>query len=238
MPETLRLNSGEEDSGQRFRNLREYFKRVSNNEENRAKGPLGAAFMMTNPLLPDEYFKSDRVDNFIIKMNKNVEYSLLKCPGIYSIKVATFRGMSTFQLKDIEQKQNEQRWLMKNGKSTRDSKLDIAANKANELTIELRKIGVEAYEFHDRFESYVCVGSFDWISRKNNDQPVENNPEVVKLIEMFKADVEDLPHLPGAVRPKSWPELRKKGIVFDAQPVPVLVPRNNMRTASNKNLWK
>ena len=45
-------------------------------------------------------------------------------------------------------------------------------------------MGVEAYVFHDRFESYVCVGSFEWI-KKNNQQ----NPQVVKLINSYKANV-------------------------------------------------
>ena len=38
------------------------------------------------------------------------------------------------------------------------SKLEEAAVKAHELTMALRKQGVEAYEFHDRYESIVTVG--------------------------------------------------------------------------------
>ena len=96
----------------------------------------------------------------------------------------------------------------------------MAAAKAHRLTSELRKMGVEAYVFHDRFESYVCVGSFEWI-KKNNQQ----NPQVVKLINSYKANVEDLPGIPGAVRPRVLPSLKKYDIAFDPQPVPVLVPK-------------
>lgn len=201
------------ESSQSLREWRDYFKRISKTQEQKTKGPLGAAFLIANPLLPDEYLRREGLDEFVLKMNRGVKHSLLKCPKIYSVRVATFRGKSTFKENDIEEGAVE--------------RMAIAADNAHLLTKELRRRGLEAYLFHDRFESYVCVGSFDYISRGD-----ENNPDMVKVIKAFKADVEDL-HVPNAIRPKALltKKLRERKIVFDAQPVPVLVPRKSTHTA-------
>ena len=58
--------------------------------------------------------------------------------------------------------------MKQNNESLRESKLVEAAKKAHVLTVEFRKLGVEAYEFHDRCESYVCIGSFDWVAREDS----------------------------------------------------------------------
>ncbi|MCH2178137.1 MAG: hypothetical protein MK106_04965 [Mariniblastus sp.] len=210
------------DEGQRLRFYREVAKAVSKNDEMKSKGPLRAAFLLPNPMLPDEYFNVDAMDSFVMDLNKGIKHSLLDCPSIYSVRVATFRGDSTFELSEIEAQETEQRWRLKFKKPLKEteSKLALAAAKAHRLTFELRKMGVEAYEFHDRFESYVCVGSFEWI-KKNNQQ----NPSVVKLINSYKANVQDLPGIPGAVRPRVLPSLQKFDIAFDPQPIPVMVPK-------------
>ncbi len=210
------------DQGQRLRFYRELAKTVSKNDEIKSKGPLRAAFLLPNPMLPDEYFNVEAMDSFVMDLNKGIKHSLLDCRSLYSVRVATFRGDSTFELSEIEAQETEQRWRLKFKKPVRDteSKLALAAAKAHRLTHELRKMGIEAYEFHDRFESYVCIGGFDWI-KKNNQQ----NPAVVELINSYKANVQDLPGIPGAVRPRVLPALQKYDIAFDPQPVPVLVPK-------------
>jgi hypothetical protein len=52
---------------------------------------------------------------------------------------------------------------------------------------------------------------------------------------MFKGDVENLPNQPNALVPKSLPKLKKMGIAFDIQPVPVLVPKAPQET---QTLWR
>ena len=42
---------------------------------------MGSAFVVTNPLLPPEYFNSAGVDKLVLEMNKEVPHSLLECPG-------------------------------------------------------------------------------------------------------------------------------------------------------------
>ncbi len=220
----------------RMRVYREIAKHINADEDDKLKGPMGSAFLLPNPMLPDEYFAREPVDKFVMDLNRDIEYSLLDCPGTYSVRVATFRGQTTFELDEISRQEAEQSWRLRFKKPVQDkeSKLVIAAAKAHRLTIELRKMGIDAYEFHDRFESYVCVGSFDWIRQGN-----QLNPDVVKLINSFKATIEDLPGIPGAVRPKVLPSLKKYDIAFDPQPVPVLVPKaNETQTSGRFKLFK
>ena len=186
------------------------------------RGPFRAAFMIPNPTLPDEYFSGDGIDHFILNLNKNVKNSLLDCPKEYSVRVATFRGDVSFNLKDIEEKKKEVKLKKMLGGGVK-SKLAEAADKASRLCGALRKRGIEAYEFHDRHESYVCVGSFDWVGKPRRDGKQEINPYVLKVIEMYKAYDAKIPGLSGLLQPRSLPEL--PDVTFDLQPVAVKVPK-------------
>ena len=190
--------------------------------------PLKTAFMLPNPLLPEEYFRRPKIDSFIYKNNKKLEYSLLKCQGLYSVKVASFRGTSTID-QDLINNGNATLQSKKNGeRSTPESRLIEAEEKAHDLTRLLRSKGIEAYEFHDRTESFVCIGSFDWVTRKTNDR-VMNNPDIVKIVNICKPEIRNLPGAPNSILPKSL-----RGIPFDPDPVPIMVPKfdRSERTAS------
>lgn len=227
------LHAGE-TSHQRLRVWRDSAKAVSG--ANDGKGPMRAAFMIPNPLLPEEYFSAQKIDKFVLDLNRQVRHSLLECPGLYSVRVATFRGDTTFDLQKMRQDDLEEKFRLRNNKPIESSKLADAADKAHQLTAELRRLDVEAYEFHDRHESYVCVGSFDWATRKDPDGNIVQNPAIVDTIKMFRGDVGHLPNHPGTVEPKSLPKLRAQGIVFDVQPVPVIAPKppQDHRTARKK----
>ena len=124
----------------------------------RDRGPMSQAFLTRNPLLPREYFVPKGVDDFVAKMNKGVEHSLLECSGNYTVKVATFRGTTILQTSTAESDKADSVW--KWNKKERENPLVEAAQNAHLLTEELRAHGWEAYEFHDRTESYVTIGSF------------------------------------------------------------------------------
>ena len=220
-------------TNQRFGVWREIQRRISGNEEMKKKGPMRKAFMIPNPLLPEEYFAQHRVDTAILDLNRDIKYGLLNCPAPYSVRVATFRGESTFNLNEMAQWQVEESKMSKFGKPREKSQLAEAGEKAHRLTNELRKVGIEAYEFHDRYESYVCVGSFDWVQRKGTDGKEVWNDAIVKTINDYKATVADnaIKNFPGMgrpVRPKTLPALRGTDIVFDIQPIPVQVPATNI----------
>ncbi|HMO13476.1 MAG TPA: hypothetical protein PKD64_02330 [Pirellulaceae bacterium] len=210
-------------TNQRFGVWREIQRQVSNNPTLRDKGPMRTAFVMPNPTIPSEYFQAKKQDKLVINMNKGLQYSLYKCPEPYSVKVATFRGELTYDAKKIEAAQKDFEQRLRNNQPM-ESKLAEAADKAQTLTDELRKNGIEAYVFHDRYESYVCVGSFPWATRKLSNGKDELNPEIEKVILQYKARIDSIGGQ-GYVRPKSIPSLAGKDIFFDIQPLPVLVPK-------------
>ena len=191
-------------------------------------GPLRTAFLLPNPMLPDEYFRREQVDEFIIKINRNenIKNSLLDCPGIYSVRIATFRGNSTIDPKKIVNGENELETLKRAGKSLADTGLNKAENDAHSLTVHLRSKGVEAYEFHDRHESIVCIGSFDWVTRESHGS-VMNNPEIVRLVNSCQPESRSVLGRSPQLVPKII-----KGIMLDPRPTAILVPKADPTTRS------
>jgi hypothetical protein len=149
----------------------------------RGRGPMGRAFFTRNPLLPREYFVPRGVDEFVVKMNQGVEHSLLDCPGRYTVQVATFRGKTVLQPDDAKPESSSFGW--KWGKKS--DPLVEAAENAHLLAEELRKHGWEAYEFHDRTESIVAIGSFEQVAQRLADGRIVPTPPVQKIIETFGA---------------------------------------------------
>ena len=217
-PRTLEV-SATMKSNQSYGKMREDLRKINKDRNIRAMGPMRQAMVIPNPLLPETYFQRQSVDSTILKLNDGLEFGLLRNSKPYTVRVATFRGHSDF---GSAQKIDAQR---KSQKKKKVSKLAIAAAKAHRLTSELRKRGVEAYEFHDRFESYVCVGGYDWVKKRRRDGRDEMNPQIARIIDSYKATKQDFGHLRGAIQPKSLPNIRHLGIVFDVQPRPVAVPR-------------
>lgn len=217
-------------TNQRMGVWRRIQQQVSGNSEMKSKGPMRQAFLIPNPLIPEENFNQRTVDTVILNLNRDLKYGLLSCPAPFSVRVATFRGETTFNLTEIAKAQVEDARQSKWGKPREKSQLAEAGEKAHRLTNELRKLGVEAYEFHDRYESYVCVGAFDWIKRPGPDGRDVWNDDVIKTINDYKATLEEnkgIKNLPGTgkpVRPKTLPSLRNTDILFDIQPIPVQVP--------------
>ncbi len=150
----------------------------------RKRGPMAQAFFTRNPLLPREYFVPKGVDAFVAKMNEGVEHSLLDCPGRKTIKVATFRGRSILQTSAQDDEASKSFWGHKKDES---SALVEAAENAHLLTKALRDHGWEAYEFHDRTESIVTIGSFAEVAQKLPDGRVVVIPQVQKIVQTFDA---------------------------------------------------
>jgi hypothetical protein len=155
----------------------------------RKRGPMSQAFFTRNPRLPREYFVPKGVDAFVAKMNQGVEHSLLDCPGNYTVKVATFRGKTILQTSSTSGDAAEGRktpfWSRR--KKDDHNPLVEAAENAHLLTAELRAHGYEAYEFHDRNESIVTIGSFAQASQQLTDGRIVPAPAVQRIIETFGA---------------------------------------------------
>lgn len=212
------LTGENKSTTRRYAGFRELQRRINGDDEKKRKGPMGTAFATPNPLLPREYFAPSGIDTFVLDMNKDVPHSLLECPGKFSVRVATFRGTV-----EIDQRRVSE---IENGGSMK-SRLEEAAIKAHRLTEALRDKNIEAYEFHDRHESYVTVGSFDWVGKPQADGVQEMNPAVLKVINHFSPSREALADRSGqtvaGLQPRSL-----AGIPFDVQPWPVEVPRRSI----------
>lgn len=196
-----------------IKTIRRKLKETLQSDDNQETGPMGNAFVTRNPLLPEEFFRPQGLDELVLSMNQETKYSLLQCPGKYSVRVATFRGAVELDQKKIEEIEKKN--------IVSGSRLARAAEKAEKLAADLRAQGVEAYTFHDRFESVVTVGSFDSVGTPRRDGKMEINPQVHRVIEGYKGQTE-IKAGDGLVgyKPK-----RLNGIVFDVQPVPIEVPR-------------
>ncbi len=144
----------------------------SRNDRKDDLGKMGAAFVTRNPLLPDDFFEAPKVDEFVADLNKSVEFSLLDCPGKFTVRVAEFTG---HQVTDFGNGA-----LASKPKDTTDA-LDQAALNAHELTGALRTQGVEAYEFHDRYGSYVMIGSFDSLGQELTSGQFQYHPGILEV---------------------------------------------------------
>ncbi|HEY1783934.1 MAG TPA: hypothetical protein VGG30_00245 [Pirellulales bacterium] len=182
------------------------------------KGPMGGAFLTTNPLLPRDYFVPKGLDKFVVDMNKGVKHSLLDCKGQYTVKVATFAGRNILLTRKVVDQ-------MEQGKTLNlKSRLVDAAEKAHKLTETLRAKGVDAYEFHDRGSSIVTIGSFDSVGTPQPNGQIELNPQIFAIMQKYGADK--------SITPGQAPQVGKSkseaGIPFDVQPLPVEVPRRSI----------
>ncbi len=85
-------------------------------------GPMGHAFVTTNPLLPPDYYApKGGVDELVLRMNKGVPHSLLDCPGRYTVKVATFTGTVELDQEKIQKIESGQEAVRQQpGKGRRD----------------------------------------------------------------------------------------------------------------------
>jgi len=214
-PEALKVSESKSTS-QSLAALRTIQKKLlPEGSAGRKKGPMGHAFIVTNPLLPQDYYVPKGIDKLVVEMNRGVKYSLLDCPERYTVKVATFTGHIVIDQKVIKQ--------VESGASM-DSRLADAADKAHRLTMALREKEYEAYEFHDRYSSMVTVGSFKTSGSPRNDGKIEINPAIHKIMTTFGAETKVVPgQAPSVGKPK-----KLIGIAFDLQPMPVEVPRRSL----------
>lgn len=211
----LALDRNVKQSSQRFAGLRHIYRLVNLDPEKQNKGPMGAAFISRNPLLPEELFTAQGLDPFVVEMNKDLPHSLLNCPGNYSVRVATFRGVDTMK-PDVFAKLTSD--------PERVSKIDQAALKASKLCAALRAKGVEAYEFHDRTESIVTIGSFNEVGAPRPDGKTEINPRIHAIMQQY-GPIEQ--SLPGSAAAQVFARTLN-GVPFDPQPLPVQVPRESI----------
>jgi len=212
----------ENGSSQRLSTMRKFYHVLAPDLDRKTKGPMGAAFATRNPLLPAEYFAAPGLDPFVAEMNRDLPHSLLKCPGRYTVRVASFRGVDTMKPAEFERQTTKER---------KYAKIDEAALKASELCKQLRQQGVEAYEFHDRTESIVTIGSFQDYGQPRIDGKIEINPAIHRIMEAYGPIKQQKP---GTNVEEVYARVLN-GLRFDPQPIPVEVPRQSVAAAYNRS---
>ncbi|MDR2754547.1 MAG: hypothetical protein LBC20_02465 [Planctomycetaceae bacterium] len=181
------------------------------------KGPLYMAFGVINPMLPPEN-QQGTVDKLVETLNANSLYSLLRCPRRYTVRIATFTGKIIIRQDEIREIESGKK-LFSVGKT---SELEIAGKAASQLCKVLREQGVEAYEFHDRFASFVTIGSFDSYGQELPNGMIELQPEIAKIMERFQGKPATQGVQPGTI---AHEPVRIAGIECDVQPMIIEVPR-------------
>lgn len=218
-PKALQAADDARTSTSLISNQRSKYWKLSKREENQKKGKMGAAFVTRNPLLPDEFFQAVKVDDYVARLNqtKAIKHSLLDCPGRFTVRVASFEG----------------RFATDFGNGSKASELgeptDIlehAALQAHRMVAALREKEVEAYEFHDRYGSYVMIGSFDTLGESLPDGQFQYHPGIVQILQQYCGyqivDAKD--SVTGAVqRVPSTKSIAK--IPFDVEGKAMAVPR-------------
>jgi hypothetical protein len=198
-------------------------RQLSEDAATKQKGPMSMAFITRNPLMPEEMFVAKGLDPFVADLNEGLEYSLLDNPGKFTVKVATFRGIDTISKDEKGEKAFEQLRARRSDLP----KIDEAALKANKLAKHLREKGVEAYEFHDRTESIVCVGSFNTAGTPRGDGKIEINPAAYKVILSFGPVKQPIP---GSNEAKLEPRIIA-GVPLDYQPILIEAPKKSIAAA-------
>jgi hypothetical protein len=189
------------------------------------EGMMFHAFIAPNPLLPPDFFTPKAgLDPEVLAMNKDVAFSLLDCPGKYTVQVATFKGTVIIKQEEIMEIQN--------GNKDMDVNLAKADEKADRLTKALRAKGYEAYQFRDCSASIVTIGSFNSVGTPMDDGRIEINPDIHKIMNLCKAQPITLP---GQAASGNTKLATLAGIPFDVQPMPVEVPKRSLSVAMRKD---
>jgi len=194
------------------------------------KGPMGAAFVARNPLLPDDFFQAPPIDKFVEELNREkwIKYSLLDCPGRFTVRVASFRGKEVTDFGNGAQASK-----MDNTSNA----LDKAASKAHKMVESLRSKNVEAYEFHDRFGSYVMIGSFNNLGQELESGQFQFNPGIQAILDEYCGyRVIDTKDPQTGAMSKQTSLKSENRVPFDIEGKPMAVPRPESKGIYNGSL--
>ena len=176
---------------------------------------LSGAFLCINPMLtPDEVAARRPVDPLLLQLNSGVRHSLAENRGQYTLVVAHYAGKSVTEMK-AQPKMFD--FLV-------DNDLDDAAQQANELVTVLRGPAdqgqrfskLDAYVWHDRYESIVTVGSFS----------SPNDPAIQRYMKMFAAEKDPAT---GEAKPQYLLLKGEQPKVWGFVPTPQLIPVPKVR---------
>lgn len=186
-------------------------------------GAMGNAFLTRNPMLPEDYFQAPEVDAFVRNLNEGQPHSLIdQCSGQYTVVVRTFSGFNTI----VDGKKDKT--FEPSGE-----RLDRCAADAAQMVALLREEGVEAYQFHDRTQSIVTIGSFENLGRELPGGGFEYDAPILAVMNEYRAFNVDA-NLASHVKRQTTQGVPVKCVAekfpFDIQPMPIRVPKPGKRS--------
>ncbi|MEZ6091890.1 MAG: hypothetical protein R3C05_28570 [Pirellulaceae bacterium] len=90
----------------------------------------------------------------------------------------------------------------------------------------MRRRGVRAYEFHDRYRSIVTVGDFDVLGQEIPGGEFRYAADILRTMQQYSADQSIQPASHGMQLKANHID----GIPFDLNPHPIAVPRADKRS--------
>lgn len=155
-------------------------------ETQRKKGPLSRAFLTVNPMLTPEEIAARKHDPLLAKINSGGKYSLYENDRKYSLVIATFSGKTLAHLGDSNAPDALEAFQVSDD-------LNEASHNAWEMAVALRELNanIDAYVWHDRYQSVVTVGGFD----------SAQDPMIRRYLQVFAAQPSiDIDHVAGTMR--------------------------------------
>jgi len=188
--------------------------------------PFRRAFIAPNPLKSEAELGSKVVDPLITKLNSGSgDISLLRNPGKFSLKVATFTGSAVVQVAGKEDESHFKLFNENFGQGV--GQAGVSAWQLATALRQAQKLGYgqnyDAWVYHDKYKSYVTIGSFK--------DP--NDPRLEALTREFEAKYKPNPKygndeltpelfsIPKNPRGKTLPD---KLWFFDQKPRVIAVP--------------
>lgn len=213
-----------------LRYIKAYFPKFMKDEKSGAifrltpgrKGPLSGAFLTINPLLDPHDVIQRKADPEVLALNSGIDNALVSLKKPYTVKVATFSGRSVTPVGTSKFASNPEKFDEKLAKPSDTDSYDLnrAGEDAAQLARALRARNIEAYVYHDRFQSIVTVGGFDspedpQIRKIATQLGAKPGTDPLTGKEGLVAEVLTLPLADG--RQQAW--------VFDPQPRLIKTPR-------------
>ncbi len=166
--------------------------------------PFWRSFVVRNPLVPVEKPDPSKADKFMKELNKDEEYSLLKCKHLWTLVIKQYEGFSVIQPPSTDNP--ILKWFSKDEKNS--DVLNAAALNAHNMAEALRKMKLEAYVLHTRRSSLVTIGAYD-------------SPDDPQLTSMQKVFAEGTLQ----VKQKDGKPVDLRQFQFFARPLPMKVPQ-------------
>jgi hypothetical protein len=120
--------------------------------------PFQTCFVTRNPTVPQAAKPQNKFDPYWKKLNANEDYSLLKCPKLWTLVVKEYIGAAAVQPRSESSSFLDKIGL---GGLRMGEGISAAGLQAHHLAEFMKKLGFEAYVLHTRTSSIVTIGGFD-----------------------------------------------------------------------------